>query len=86
MYNNAINSCIEDLKSEILSLMPISYDFFMLPLASGLMKGSRLALIETSKIFFNCLQTWEVSPFTPMKRHLLAGYSHAVDQSVITDY
>ena len=43
MYNNAINSCIEDLKTEILS--------FMLPLASGLMKGSRLALIETSKIF-----------------------------------
>ena len=50
MYNNAINSCIEDLKTEILSFMPVSY-FFMLPLASGLMKGSRLALIETSKIF-----------------------------------
>ena len=42
MYNNAINSCIEDLKTEILSFMPVSY---------GLMKGSRLALIETSKIF-----------------------------------
>ena len=50
MYNNAINSCIEDLKTEILSFMPVSYDFLMLPLASGLMKGSRLALIETSKI------------------------------------
>ena len=47
MYNNAINSCIEDLKTEILSFMPVSYDFFMLPLASG----SRLASIETSKIF-----------------------------------
>ena len=44
MYNNAINSCIEDLKTEILSFMPVYYDFFMLPLASGLMKGSRLAL------------------------------------------
>ena len=51
MYNNAINSCIEDLKTEILSFMPVSYNFFMLPLASRLMKGSRLALIETSKIF-----------------------------------
>ena len=51
MYNNAINSCIEDLKTEILSFMPVSYDLFMLPLASGLMKGSRLALIETSNIF-----------------------------------
>ena len=48
MYNNTINSCIEDLKTEILSFMPVCYDFFMLPLASGLMKGSRLALIETS--------------------------------------
>ena len=51
VYNNAINSCIEDLKTEILSFMTVSYDFFILPLASGLMKGSRLALIETSKIF-----------------------------------
>ena len=51
MYNNAINSCIEELKTEILSLMPVYYDFFMLPLASGLMKGSRRALIETPKIF-----------------------------------
>ena len=50
MYNNAINSCIEDLKTEILSFMPVSY-FFMLPLASGLMKGSRLALIEHQRYF-----------------------------------
>ena len=71
MYNNAINSCIEDLKTEILSFMPVSYDFFMLPLASGLMKGSRLALIETSKIFSTVYRLGKLEPFYTHEKILI---------------
>ena len=67
MYNNAINSCTEDLKTEILSFMPVSYDFFMLPLASGLMKGSRLALIQTSKIFSTVYRPGKLALLHPRK-------------------
>ena len=81
MYNNVINSCIEDLKTEILSFMPVS-----VANCQWVNEGFQTGFNRNIKDIFNCLQTWEVSPFTPMKRHLLAGYSHAVGQSVITDY